>query len=81
LAATEPDATTEGTTEGQRPPSGAESLSADLVGRGPRVSTRTLVVTVLVLAVLLVVSAVVAFVVLHQPRLTPVPVPSVSSIA
>jgi hypothetical protein len=77
LAATEPDATT----EGQRPPSGDEPLSADLATRGPRVSTRTLVVTVLVLMVLLVVSAVVGFVVLHQPRLTPVPVPSVSSIS
>lgn len=76
MAATEPDATT----TGPPPPSGDEPLSADLATRGPRVSTRTLVVAVLVLAVLLVVSAVVGFVILHQPRLTPVPVPSVSSI-
>ena len=77
MAATDPDATT----QGQRPPSGDEPLSADLATRRPRVSTRTLVVTILVLAVLLVVSAVVGFVLLHQPRLTPVPVPSVSSIS
>ena len=67
--------------EGQRPQPGAEPLTADLAARGPRVTTRTLVVAVLVLTVLLVVSVVAALVVLHQPRLTPVPVPSVSSIA
>ncbi|MGI3784101.1 MAG: hypothetical protein ACRYG2_25345 [Janthinobacterium lividum] len=40
-----------------------------------------LVAAVLVLGVLLVASVVVGLVMLHQPRLTPVPVPSVSSIA
>ena len=70
MAATEPG-----------PPSGAEPLTADLAAPRPRISTRALVVAALVLAVLLVVSLVVGFLVLHQPRLTPVPVPSVSSIA
>jgi len=79
LAATEPDPSP--TAEGQPPPSGDEPLTADLAGRRPRVTTRRLVVAVGVLVVLLVASLVVAFVVLHQPRLTPVPVPSVSSIA
>ena len=68
-------------TEGQLPRSGDEPPSADLGTRGPRVSTRVLVAVLLVLVVLLLVSAVVGFVLLHQPRLTPVPVPSVSSIA
>lgn len=63
------------------PPPGSEPLSADLRARGPRVSTRALLHAVGVLAVLVLVAAVVALVVLHQPRLTPVPVPSVSSIA
>ncbi|MGI3783794.1 MAG: hypothetical protein ACRYG2_23760 [Janthinobacterium lividum] len=40
-----------------------------------------LVAVLLVLAVLLLVSAVVSFVLLHQPGLPPMPVPSVSSIA
>ena len=60
---------------------GDEPLSADLRTRGTRVPTRVLAALVLVLVVLLVASGVVAFVVLHQPRLTPVPVPSVSSIS
>ena len=63
------------------PPPGDEPLTADLTTRTPRVSTRALAVAALVLVVLLVVSLVVGFVVLHQPRLTPLPVPSVSSIA
>ncbi|WP_157719962.1 hypothetical protein [Microlunatus sagamiharensis] len=63
------------------PAPGTEPLSADLRTRGPRVSTRALLYAVGVLAVLVLVAAVVALVVLHQPRLTPVPVPSVSSIA
>ena len=63
------------------PAPGAEPLSADLRTHGPRVSTRTLVRAVGVLAVLVLVAGVVALVVLHQPRLAPVPVPSVSSIA
>jgi hypothetical protein len=79
LAATEPGAAPP--VEGQQAPSGAEPLTADLATRRPRVTTRTLVLAVLVLVVLLLASLVVAFVVLHQPRLTPVPVPSVSSIA
>ena len=62
-------------------PSGEEAPSADLAAPIPRVTTRVLVGVVLGLVVLLVVSLVVAFVILHQPRLTPVPVPSVSSIA
>jgi hypothetical protein len=76
LAATEPGR-----------PSGDETLtpdSSDLTDRSaprPRVSTRALVVAALVLAVLVLVSLVVGFVLLHQPRLTPVPVPSVPSIA
>jgi hypothetical protein len=49
--------------------------------RGPRVSTRALVAVALALVVLLVVSLVVGFVILHQPHLSPVPVPSVSAIA
>jgi hypothetical protein len=69
----------------QAPPPGAEPLTADLSaelpGRRPRLSTRALVVTALALVVLLVASTVVAVVLLHQPRLTPVPVPSVSAIA
>ena len=77
MAATEPGAASP--TRGQAP--GDEPLSADLAARGPRVSTRVLVAVALVLVVLLLVSAVVGFVVLHQPRLTPVPVPSVSSVA
>lgn len=68
-------------TEAQRPRSGDEPLTADLETRSPRVTTRVLVAVGLVLVVLLLISAVVGFVVLHQPRLTPVPVPSVSSIA
>jgi hypothetical protein len=67
--------------DGQPPTSADEPLAAALEVRGPRVRTRTLVVAVLLLVVLLLASLVVAFVVLHQPRLTPVPVPSVSSIA
>jgi hypothetical protein len=63
------------------PAPGAEPLTADLGTRTPRVPTRVLVVAIGVLVVLLLVSVVVGFVVLHQPRLTPVPVPSVSSIS
>ncbi len=48
---------------------------------GPRVSTRALVTIALALVVLLAVSLVVAFVILHQPHLSPVPVPAVPSIA
>ena len=70
MAATEPG-----------PPSGDEPLTADLSAPRPRVSTRALVVATLVLGVLVLVSLVVAFVLLHQPRLTPLPVPSVPSIA
>ncbi|GAB2570007.1 hypothetical protein [Microlunatus antarcticus] len=70
MAATEPD--------GSAPP---PPLTDDLATRGPWVTTRTLTAVVLVLVVLLLVSAVVGFVLLHQPRLTPLPVPSVSSIA
>jgi hypothetical protein len=76
LAATDPSAA-----EGQRPPSGDEPLTADLAARNPRVPTRVLVTVALVLVVLLVVSVVVGLVILHQPRLTPVPVPTVPSIA
>ena len=61
-------------------PLAAEPLAADLATRPPRLTTRMLLVLVLVLAGLLLVSVVVGFVVLHQPRLEPVPVPSVSSI-
>ena len=75
MAATEPSPT-----EGRRPPSDDEALTSDLAVRPPRLSTRALVAVVLGLAVLLVVSVVVGFVILHQPRLTPVPVPSVPSI-
>jgi hypothetical protein len=78
LAGTEPSPSPTGD---QRPRSGDEPLSADLQTRSPRVSTRVLVAVALVLVVLLLVSAVVGFVLLHQPRLAPVPVPSVSSIA
>ena len=60
---------------------GDEPLTADLDTRSPRVSTRVLVAVALVLAVLLLVSVVVGYVILRQPRLTPIPVPSVSSIA
>ncbi|SEQ63113.1 hypothetical protein [Microlunatus flavus] len=60
---------------------GQEPLTADLDTRTPRVSTRALVYAVGVLALLVVVAGVVAFVMLHQPRLTPLPLPSVSSIA
>lgn len=67
--------------EGQSPPSGDEPITADLATSGPRITTPVLVAAVLVLVVLLATSLVVAFVVVHQPRLTPVPVPSVSSIA
>ena len=63
------------------PAPGDEPLTADLQTRSPRVSTRALVYGVAVLAVLVLVAAVVALVVLHQPRLTPLPIPSVSSIA
>lgn len=63
------------------PEPGAEPLTADLATGRPRVPTRALVVTALVLVALLVASTVVAVVLLHQPRLTPVPVPSVSAIA
>ena len=59
----------------------AEPLGADLRPRGPGVSTRALVHAVGVLAVLVLLAGVVALVVLHQPRLSTVPVPSVSSIA
>jgi hypothetical protein len=79
LAATEPGP--EAPVEGRRPPSGDEPITADLTATGPRITTRVLVAAVLVLIVLLVASLVVAVMVLHQPRLTPVPVPSVSSIA
>jgi hypothetical protein len=77
LAATEP----EGQAAPHPPAPGDEPLTADLGARTPRVPTRVLVVAVAVLVVLLLVSVVVGFVVLHQPRLTPVPVPSVSSIS
>ena len=63
------------------PPSGDEPLTADLSAPRARVSTRTLAVAAVVLAALVLVSLVVGFVLLHQPRLTPVPVPSVPSIA
>jgi len=66
---------------GQAPATGEEPGVADVPTAGPRAPTRALVVTALVLVVLLAVSAVVAAVLLHQPRLTPVPVPSVSAIA
>ena len=66
---------------GDAPGPGQEPLAADLRRRGPRMTTRVLVAIVLALVVVLLASGVVAFVVLHQPRLTPVPVPSVSSIA
>lgn len=62
------------------PPSGEEPLTADLGTRTPRLSTRALVRAVGVVALLVLVAGVVALVLLHQPRLTPVPVPSVSSI-
>jgi len=69
----------------QAPAPGAEPLTADLAAdpsdRRPRVTTRALVVTALALVLLLVASTVVAVVLLHQPRLTRVPVPSVSAIA
>lgn len=64
-----------------QPGAGDEPLTADLPRRGPRLSTRVLVALVLVLAVLLLVSVVVGVVILHQPHLTPLPVPSVSSIS
>jgi hypothetical protein len=79
LAATDPGPTP--SADVHTPSSGGEPITADLVPGRPRVTTRTLLVAVLVLVVLLVASLVVAVVVLHQPRLTPVPVPSVSSIA
>lgn len=63
------------------PPPGDEPLTADLGTRTPRVSTRALVLAVGVVALLVLVAGVVALVLLHQPRLTPVPVPSVSSIS
>ncbi len=92
MAATDPSGTTAGgpdtrspgtgTSEpDQAPGTGAEALSADLESGGPRVPTRVLHALVLALVVVLLASGVVAFVLLHQPRLTPVPVPSVSSIA
>lgn len=84
MAATEPSAAAgpDAATNGSHLAPGDEPSSADLsTPRAPRVPTRVLVAVVLVLAVLLVVSLVVGFVILHQPRLTPVPVPSVSSIA
>ena len=74
MAATEPG-------PGQDAGSGVEPLAADLDAPPPRVSTRVLLTAVVVLAALLLVSAVVGFLVLRQPRLTPLPVPSVSSIA
>lgn len=61
-------------------PGGQEPLSADLTTRPPVVGTRALVVLVLVLAVLLLAGVVVGVALLHQPHLTPVPVPSVPSI-
>ena len=73
-----PGATSE---PGQGSGSGGEALSADLETSGPRVPTRVLSLLVLALVVVLLASGVVAFVLLHQPRLTPVPVPSVSSVA
>jgi hypothetical protein len=76
LAATDPSPP-----DGQGVPSGDEPLTADLATRSPRLTNRVLVAVVLVLAVLLLASVVVSVVMLHQPRLTPVPVPSVSSIA
>ena len=79
MAATEPGAPSP--TEGQDVPSGDEPVTADLAERGPRVSTRTLVAIALALVVLLVVSLVVGFAILHQPHLSPVPVPSVPSIS
>ncbi len=60
---------------------GDEPLTADLAPTGRRVPTRALRVAVVVLVALLLVSAVVGFLVLRQPRLTPLPVPSVSSIS
>jgi hypothetical protein len=79
LAATEPERPSP--VAAQELPPGDEPLTADLTTRGPLFSTRVLVAIVLALVVVLVVSLVVGFVILHQPRLTPVPVPSVSSIA
>ena len=83
MAPTEPGTGPAPVADHAPPASGQEPLTADLeVGaRGPRVSTRTLVYAVAVLAVVVLVAAVVALVVLHQPRLSPLPVPSVSSIA
>ncbi len=83
MAATDPGhpAPPAGQPSSEALPPGDEPLSADLDVRGPRISTRVLVAVVLALVVVLLASAVVSFVVLHQPRLTPVPVPSVSSIA
>ena len=65
------------------PSSGDEPLTADLrvPAQSPRVSTRALVYAVAAFALVVLVAAVVALVVLHQPRLAPLPVPSVSSIA
>jgi len=56
-------------------------LVADVAGPpAPRPGTRTLLVLVGVLLVLLVAGVVAALVLLHQPGLTPVPVPSVSQL-
>ena len=56
-------------------------LVADVaVSPAPRPGTRALLALVGVLVVLLVVGLVVALVLLHQPGLTPVPVPSVSQL-
>ena len=79
MEATDPGPTHPG--DVQTSPSGGEPIAADLAPVGPRVTTRMLLVAVLVLVVLLLASLVVAVVVLHQPLLSPVPVPSVSSIA
>lgn len=76
-----PAATAPGSPAAGPAPHGTEPLTADLRRSGPRVSTRALVYAVGVVALLVLISGVVALVVLHQPRLTPVPVPSVSSIS
>ena len=76
MAATEP-----GRPSGDEPPTAGSSALPDRSAPRRRVSTRALVVAALVLAVLVLVSLVVGSVLLHQPRLTPVPVPSVTSIA
>ena len=80
-AAVQPVKTVQPVQPVQPPRSGDEPLTADLSTRAPRAPTRVLVVALVVVAALLLASVVVGFVILHQPRLTPVPVPSVSSIS